>query len=518
MMARLMRLPGWAHALGLVLLCGAIGLPMLGANGFVDTEGHRVAPAWEMLRTGEVAWRGDLRMFTTPFLTKPPATPLAIAASGALFGQSEWSARLPSVLWFTLGVLLTWGVGVRLFGRVGGLASGLAHALSPWLWAPARSAEIESLFVLGTQASCLGIVGLVLASRGPDGSGVGGWRSRVLWALAIGLGTFVSLYSKGPAGVPCVAGVLLASVVCCRSVRVLWRPELLAGLVGAVGGFVLVYWPAWAARREAAAMTEAVDKFLWSDVDPVGLVRFPVAAFVSALPAGLALLFPWGPDARREALAAADGDRVAHDAARLLALGWLCSIGVFVCFGVTNSRYAMPAVVFATLLVGYVARGVVTAGPDGFGRSRRLVARLCCLGHPAVLCVVLLIGAGVFVVVEEGRRARHTGRDAGREIAAMLPSASTVWMVDAITARPELGLELERAGHTVVWARGAFGAGSQVPVATVVVLRTDGASDERGLAGVWAESDSVETLGAVRVRDYAFTAFTIVRVGPSLGR
>ena len=65
----------WFVALVLMCVGGVVYFFNLGASGFSMSEGHRVAPAWEMLADGD--WLMP-HMFEQAYMRKPPGMPWAI--------------------------------------------------------------------------------------------------------------------------------------------------------------------------------------------------------------------------------------------------------------------------------------------------------------------------------------------------------------------------------------------------------------------------------------------------------
>src|SRR5579864_6930781 len=86
----------WYAALLVFLLSLAMHLPFLGITPIAGTEGHRIFPAHEMVRSG---WWAVPVLFGRPFLTKPPLHMWLIAISEWVTGHGNvfvW--RLPSAL------------------------------------------------------------------------------------------------------------------------------------------------------------------------------------------------------------------------------------------------------------------------------------------------------------------------------------------------------------------------------------------------------------------------------------
>src|SRR5437660_8850629 len=104
-------------ALSLLFFLPKLGMPFLDPD-----EGLYASIPHEMLSDGDWAIP---HINGVPYLEKPPLYFWLTAFTFALFGYSEWAVRLWSAL-ATLGaVLLTWRIGLHLYGRRAGLLAGL---------------------------------------------------------------------------------------------------------------------------------------------------------------------------------------------------------------------------------------------------------------------------------------------------------------------------------------------------------------------------------------------------------
>ncbi|MBX9656852.1 glycosyltransferase family 39 protein, partial [bacterium] len=112
----------------------------LGDGGFVNTEGHRTFPAWDMLADGDYFTQ---RLFGVIYLRKPLGHTWAIAASSAIFGKTEFAARIVGAISGIGMVLVAYWFARRWFGPRAGLPAGIAQMLTPLFWKYQRSAEIE---------------------------------------------------------------------------------------------------------------------------------------------------------------------------------------------------------------------------------------------------------------------------------------------------------------------------------------------------------------------------------------
>jgi 4-amino-4-deoxy-L-arabinose transferase-like glycosyltransferase len=497
----------------LLAVCAAVFWVRLGEGGLHASEAHRVAPAYEMLDGG--GWLVP-RMFEQPYLRKPPGMPWAIAGMTELLGRNEFAARSVSALASTGMVLIAFWAGRRWFGA--GLAAGLAQALMPVLWESGRAAEIEALNHLGTQIAAFLLLDALVFARTP--------RARLLGAVGAAGGVVWFALAKGPASAPVLVGVIAAACVATRSLRplggVVW---VTLGLAGAALGVV-----AYAIARAVAAeplepVLQSPEAFLFEPGRILGVLTLAPAAFAQCLPVSLALLFPWGPDARREAEGWDDPRR--FTVARSLAWAWVVAVGVFMLSGVGNPRYTLPAAVLIPPLVGYVLAGMAR----GLHPRRERIARALLLGHRLAWPTLLVVVSGAYVqFIESGRRAT-SGRDAGgalgRAIVAWCRAEpgreSAVVLADhVVEARPEVLLaaqaEVRAAGLSGVRFRWVPGLqdlpASGVPSGPVLaVLRDDDGSGEAGrfgaLSGVGLTAIEVGEAGGFMFHKYRARLFFV---------
>jgi 4-amino-4-deoxy-L-arabinose transferase-like glycosyltransferase len=411
------------HALYLLAVCAAIFWPRLGTHGLRSTEGHRAIPGWEALDTGR--WLPPT-MFEAVYVRKPPGMPWAVAASSALLGQTEFAARLPSALSATAMALLAFVFATRWFGPPWGLIAGLAQALMPRFWPASRTADIEALLCLGVQLAAFTMVHAIVHRR--DAARTGTAR----WALLAAAGLIVALLAKAHAGLPVIAGVIVAAATIHHRPRTLVHPVVLTAVALAAAAVAPVAWRFTEALRAEGAVSEDFAKFFWDSSRLGGWILFPLAVLWSGLPASLALLFPWGPDARREA--ADDARAPMFAVTRCLASAFLISIFLYWLAGVTNERYAMPSLVLLPPIVASVARGVV----ECFTPARAVIARLLALGSPLSWPIALLLAAAAFIFVVEPREAASSARDAALALAPHIPADSSIYADGLIGAKPEL--------------------------------------------------------------------------------
>ena len=268
----------WFIALVLMCVGGVVYFFNLGASGFSMSEGHRVAPAWEMLADGD--WLMP-HMFEQAYMRKPPGMPWAIAAFTWMMGQTEFAARAVSASAMVMAAIASAWFARRWFGMGAAWAAGLGHLLMPWMWESGRAAEIEALNNLGTSLAVWGFVDLLA------GEGRRRWGAVVL----AGTGVMIAALAKGPASLPVILGVPLAACVWARSgsplkVRAFWSAMAIsaAGVAIAAG---LILWRV--SQETGGIVAQGVNEFLWSTAKAPQILTLPLVFLVCTLPASLAL-------------------------------------------------------------------------------------------------------------------------------------------------------------------------------------------------------------------------------------
>jgi 4-amino-4-deoxy-L-arabinose transferase-like glycosyltransferase len=482
--------PAWGQLLVLLAVCAFVYFFRLGEGGFFGTEAHRAVPAYELLDLvrNHAVEPDDIfipTMFEQPYLRKPPGMPWAIMGMSALLGETVFAARAVSALSCTIMAIFAFGFAYRWFGRRAALPAGLAQALMPVLWETGRAAEIEPLNNLGTQIAALALIdAIVFARTRPD---------RVLSAMVAAFGIIWFTLAKGPASAPVVAGVAIAACLALRSWRplasVVWITLVIAGVTIAGLARITFYF---LGEQPIEPVTQSPGAFMFEPGMLLGVLTLPFAAFASMLPASFALLFPWGPDARRESsMENGPGDH-RFRIVRTLAFAWLITIVLFMAFGVRNPRYTLPAACLLPPLAGFYLAGL----GSWLSPKRDSIARTLTLGRPAILAVALLIGAGVYMFTVEANRRATTGAGTGAAIGEALaawaeshPDRVVIIADDVIEARPEVVLEIERTleargiHHRVIWTPGLEIKGRDLAETDTLIamVRTDAESRESGL-------------------------------------
>jgi 4-amino-4-deoxy-L-arabinose transferase-like glycosyltransferase len=468
-----------------VLLCAVLFLPFLGYSGLSQSEGHRAVPGWEMLGRGEAF---PTTLFGYPYVRKPPGMPWAIALVSWALGQTEFAARLVSVLATAGGALLSAWAASRWFGERAALVAGAGYALMPVFWYPARSAEIEALHNSVTLAACLGVVAIVRhAARGSTHS-----QSKIIdlvISLCTGLAMAAMIIAKGPAGVPVVVGVGLCAVVIMRrshSVKssaggeggalVTTAGRILFGLTpGVMLCAVLTTGAAWRTMVTLEGLPppiiEQPSHFLWNIRNLGMILSLPLAAWVSGLPLSIAYIMFWRLPPLRSTFADAT--------ARSLAWGLLSAIVIYTMVGIGNDRYAMPALTLCPLVVSAAYVRVASGLGANFSKERRWKKNLRTWG------VALVVAAYVHhVYLDYRREVRTSGRPQGVHLAALIPDGATVYAFELIDQRPEVCWYLETTARTLgksidcKWipypaVLGGQGPPTLPPAGNYVLMRTD---------------------------------------------
>jgi 4-amino-4-deoxy-L-arabinose transferase-like glycosyltransferase len=441
------------QAMLVVLVAGLVYWPLLGSSGFAFSEGQRALPGWEMVHNGD--WLVP-RLFEQPYLRKPPGMPWAVALMSLIFGENEFSARSVSALSMTLASLLSFWFATRWFGRPWGLVAGIAHVLTPLFWfsptSPVgRSAEIEALHNLFVQASVLVMIE-VLVARPRD-------SSALRWSFALAIAASGMALVKGPAGVPCLAGAAAGACIAAKSLRPLRSGWTWMGLLIAAGLVALVALRIVLRVHDLPEppVTEPPGRFLWRPGEALGVVSLPIVTLIAAMPTSLSLLLTF-----RDARIETREDKFAR------AVAWACvaALLIYAVIGVSNNRYAMPAVGVLPCLWAFVLRRHFERLPS----SRPLLDQVL-MNRPWAWGVAFLLAAFASIVYTEHRRAERTsGKPAGLALGEQLDDGQQVWANAVMDNRPEVlyyarqrATELGRQVR-VLWVPPNHGGQSDLPI------------------------------------------------------
>jgi 4-amino-4-deoxy-L-arabinose transferase-like glycosyltransferase len=426
-------------AIAIFLLTIACHLPLLGAAPLGGTEGHRVIPSLEMVRTGD--WILP-RLFGQLYLIKPPLHDWLIAIAQGVSGNhgSEFVWRLPSVIEAGLLNVALYLFGARWFGRVGGIVSGIAGLALIALWGQARTADVDSTNTLACTVAALVLIELLFGGGTQRGAAVPHTplrslppeyrgrekvpQRRFLWILGGGLALGATLLTKGPAGLPLIVGVIVWAAWLGRADGVrrlrsagLWGPLLIGvALFGAYAVAVQIAISHLHVPPDLSGLDEAGKTLIPHSLKRVGLALLvPPQVFAFALPVSLALPLVFVPGIRRairesEHDAGAPRSRLVSALAAAILISW----GVCLLTGMINPRYGYVTIVPLALLAGAVAAAIpYMTLPDAS------LVRAITLG-----CVVALAGANAFIAHLAWRGGRgHDAMLATGAVAALLAIA-----------------------------------------------------------------------------------------------
>jgi 4-amino-4-deoxy-L-arabinose transferase-like glycosyltransferase len=396
-------LPRLRDALIIFALSLAMHVPWLAFTPIAGTEGHRIFPAHEMVRSG---WWSVPILFGRPLLSKPPLHLWLIAIAEKLAGAGNvfvW--RLPStVMGAALCAAACW-FAQRWFSRTAGWISGCCVLGMIAIWGQSQVADIDSTNTLA--AALTAFCGIELLIARPARS----WP----WVLAAGAGMAAMLMTKGPGGLPIIVGVWIwGGIVAVRERRgtvlrsmAFWAPIVIG--VAVLGIWMLLAWrslkahhlpPDWKGAIEGlrnVGLDEETRKLglatgpapahvnagiKWLRAMGKSLLVMPGQLFAFALPISLALPMCLHPEVRR-GWAGLQGKVLAALTASVL-LSWC----ICVVFAMANPRYGYPTLIPLCPLAGAVA----------VAASRGASARKW-LGGIAVASAILFGGAAVFLAV-----------------------------------------------------------------------------------------------------------------------
>lgn len=272
------RLRGWIWLMWIGLYAASLDLVAIDSRTLSYHEVLYAQPAREMLASGD--WIQP-RLAGVACNQKPPLTTWMVASSMAIFGDSEWAVRLPSVLAAALLAVVVAGMAGRWLGMRAGLAAGLVQATSFYVLRQARTAEADIFLCLAVAVAMSCFATAVI--DGPSG------RSRRPWLpggfyLATGLAFLV----KGPIGpLFILSGCGLFAII--ERDRLAWR-----FLLSPVGLFVLIVsvlgWPLTAYLADPAIVDDWRLHHLGRFQGDLG--RKDMFYYLYTMPA---VLLPWTP-------------------------------------------------------------------------------------------------------------------------------------------------------------------------------------------------------------------------------
>ena len=220
------------HIVLLIVLCGALYFPYLGSTPFFDKGEPREALAvQDIVQRGE--WLVPLKR-ATDIPSKPPLFHWSAALTSRIAGKlNEETIRFPSALYATLGVLILYLLGQRLYGRQVALLGAAILATTSIYADQALSARVDMTLCFVVTASLALFYSLYR-----------GFLTRQFWYYAfyalVGIGTL----AKGPLGIVLPAVVIGTFVALKRRWDLIpqfcLHPGVVVTLVLGAGWYVVV--------------------------------------------------------------------------------------------------------------------------------------------------------------------------------------------------------------------------------------------------------------------------------------
>jgi hypothetical protein len=219
------------HIILLVALCGVLYFPYLASTPFFDKGEPREALAvQDIVQRGE--WLFPLKK-ATDIPCKPPLFHWSAAVTSLVAGQlSEFTIRFPSAVYSTLGVLVLYLFGRRLFGAEIALLGGAILATTMVYQNQALSARVDMTLCFYLTASLVLFYSLY-----------GEFLTRQIWYYVFFAVIGVSMLAKGPLGLLLPALVIAAFLALKRRwdlvVKFAFHPGVLLTVLLGAGWYVI---------------------------------------------------------------------------------------------------------------------------------------------------------------------------------------------------------------------------------------------------------------------------------------
>jgi 4-amino-4-deoxy-L-arabinose transferase-like glycosyltransferase len=357
----------------MVLLIALFALAWFGSlemrGLFLPDEGRYAEIPREMLASGD--WITP-RLNDLKYFAKPPLQYWLTAISFALFGEDEWTARLPSA---TLGfgcLLLVGYTASRIRGPIAGLFAGAMLGSS---WAFYLGGQFLTLDMAVSAWLTVVLCSFLLAQQADDLHG------RRRWMLAAWVGIACAVLTKGLIGVLLPLLTLVVYSVVARDTLVWKRLCLSSGLM--LSGAIVLPWFLTVQFRhpeffDIFFVQEHVRRYLDTSAGRPGAWWY----YVPVLLFGMAPWTPWVVFRVAEHLAGPRDNQPVSPRARtdLFCLTWVVIIVLFFCL----SRSKLPAYV----LPAFPAIAIWASGLPGANRLRVLGA---CAMYAILLGTLLVV-------------------------------------------------------------------------------------------------------------------------------
>ncbi len=180
----------------------------LGSYGLIDVDEGRYAEVpREMFISGD--WLTP-RLNYLNFFDKPPLLYWGIALSYAIFGVTEFAARLVPALWALLGIVATYALGRRMFGPRAGFLSAII-LLTSLMWTVMARVVLTDMAVSSLVFCAIAFWWLAQTAATA--------KERTRWLALFWISLGLGMLAKGPvAPVLCGGAIFVYLLVCKR-----WR-------------------------------------------------------------------------------------------------------------------------------------------------------------------------------------------------------------------------------------------------------------------------------------------------------
>ena len=180
----------------------------LGSYGLIDVDEGRYAEVpREMFLSGD--WLTP-RLNYLNFFDKPPLLYWGIALSYAIFGTTEFAARLVPALWALLGIVATYALGRRMFGARAGFLSAII-LLTSLMWTVMARVVLTDMAVSSLVFCAIALWWLAQTAATA--------KERTLWLALFWVSLGLGMLAKGPVAPVLCGGAIFVYLLICKR----WR-------------------------------------------------------------------------------------------------------------------------------------------------------------------------------------------------------------------------------------------------------------------------------------------------------
>ena len=322
-----------------ILIWAGIYLPSLGGPEFKGEEGRRVLPAVTMLKTGNWVIPS---VGGEDYWSKPPGINWIVAVSFMLTGQrSEFAARLPSTVFVLAFVSLLVWMPLPWPSLSGRLISAIIFLTNVSLIEKGRLIEIEAVYI-----SLTGIA--ILWWLSAWSSGRSRWSLWMLPSIVLGFGILV----KGPFIIVFFYGTIIAVLIYTRRLKELFTIQHILAVTIILAMPLAWLYLAYQQTSGPQMLARMTSQFLThTSSTKSGFVQWvsnALKALRNFLPWILLVPVLW----QKRLTSRIDQEHVAFF--KGCRLGLIISFGSIILMPGMLSRYSMPVIPLASILVGWV--------------------------------------------------------------------------------------------------------------------------------------------------------------------